>query len=316
VTVTTCPECGNQIDAGAIACPECGRPSAAQLAGARKDHTTLASDLMGRWNALTDQARASLARQLIKTAASEIDPQKLNRGQLWSLVSHIASGRQITTTLAGEPIRYPYKIARPRAARVTFTVLGVLLFASVMPRVHADDNTTPGIIPCARLFVTGDQLYAVQWANKNLFKSACMAPQPTAETATYILELRSDPALVRSGLTSGTIPVAPDNFSVNCYSIGASTTCKDSSGAAYTTTCHVGRFGVECDTYNGVGMAEALVMLPFQILLRNSARAYLFDATTNVLVWKYDGDRPWDREFAYAGQCVKEKRAGVWGVPD
>jgi hypothetical protein len=63
-------------------------------------------------------------------------------------------------------------------------------------------------------------------------------------------------------------------------------------------------------------MTEALVMLPVQILLRNSARAYLFDAKTNELVWKYDGDRPWDREFAYAGQCVKEKRAGVWGVPD
>jgi hypothetical protein len=63
-------------------------------------------------------------------------------------------------------------------------------------------------------------------------------------------------------------------------------------------------------------MAEALAMLPFQILLRNSARPYLFDAKTNELVWKYDGNRPWDREFAYAGQCVKEKRAGVWGVPD
>jgi hypothetical protein len=63
-------------------------------------------------------------------------------------------------------------------------------------------------------------------------------------------------------------------------------------------------------------MTEALVMLPVQILLRNSARAYLFDAKTNELVWKYDGDRPWDRELAYAGQCVKEKRAGVWGVPD
>lgn len=210
----------------------------------------------------------------------------------------------------------PVQIARSRAAKITFTVLGILLFVSVMPRAHADDNTTPGIIPCARVFVTGDQLYAVQWANKNLFKSACMAPQPTAATATYILELRSDPALVRGGLTSGTIPAAPGNYSVHCYSIGVSTTCKDSSGAAYTTTCHVGRFGVECDTYNGVGMAEALAMLPFQILLRNSARPYLFDAKTNELVWKYDGNRPWDREFAYAGQCVKEKRAGVWGVPD
>lgn len=184
-------------------------------------------------------------------------------------------------------------------------------------RAHADDNTTPGVIPCARVFVTGDQLYAVQWANKNLFKSTCMAPQPSPVTAAYILELRSDPALVRSGLTSGTIaPVAPENYSVRCYASGASTTCKDSNGVAYTTTCHGGRLGVDCDTYNGVGMVEALAMLPIQILLRNSARAYLFDAKTNELLWKYDGNRPWDREFAYAGQCEKERRSGVWGVPD
>jgi len=201
-------------------------------------------------------------------------------------------------------------------ATIAFTLLSILLLVTFIPRAHAEGNTTPGTIPCARVFVTGDQLYAVQWANKNLFESACMAPQPTASTATYILELRSNPALVRSGLTSGTISASTGNYSVNCYSIGDSTTCKDSSGTVYTTTCHVGRFGVDCDTYNGVGMAEALVTLPIQILLRNSARAYLFDAKTNALVWKYDSDSPWDREFAYAGQCVKEKRAGVWGVPD
>jgi hypothetical protein len=63
-------------------------------------------------------------------------------------------------------------------------------------------------------------------------------------------------------------------------------------------------------------MAEALVMLPLQIILRNSANAYLFDAKTNELVWKYEGNVPWDKEFAYAGQCEKQKRAGVWGVPD
>jgi hypothetical protein len=32
--------------------------------------------------------------------------------------------------------------------------------------------------------------------------------------------------------------------------------------------------------------------LPIKIILRNSARAYLFDARTNEQVWKYDGNRP------------------------
>jgi hypothetical protein len=71
---------------------------------------TLASNLMGRWTSLTDQARASFARQLIKTAAPEINAEKLDWAQLWILVSHIASGRQITATLADEPIRCPYKL--------------------------------------------------------------------------------------------------------------------------------------------------------------------------------------------------------------
>ena len=164
--------------------------------------------------------------------------------------------------------------------------------------------------------MTGDQLYAVQWANKNLFKETCMAPQPTAATATYVLELRSEPALTRNGLTAGTVPVSSEPYSIRCYSTGASTTCKDSNGAAYTTTCHGGRLGVECDTYNGIGMEEALVKLPLQLLLRNTAWAFLVDARTHELVWKYDGSRPWNTELAYAGQCVKEKRAGVWGVPD
>jgi hypothetical protein len=225
--------------------------------------------------------------------------------------------RQEEATSGGnETIYSTCCVERCRAAKLTFTVLAFLLFASVMPRAFADDKPIPGIIPCSRVFVIGDQLYAVQWANKNLFKSACMAPQPTPATATYVLELRSIPEFVKSGLTSGTMPVASENYSLHCYSFGASTTCKNSSGAAYTTTCHVGKSGVDCDTYNGVSMGEALVKLPIQIILRNSARAYLFDAKTNEQVWKYDGNRPWDTEFAYAGQCVKEKRAGVWGVPD
>lgn len=195
-------------------------------------------------------------------------------------------------------------------------LLGALMSACITPHAHGDEVLTPGVIPCARIFVTGDQLYAVKWANENLFKSACMAPQTTQATATYILELKSDPALVRSGLTSGTLPATSDNISLRCYSVGNSTTCKDSNGNAYTTTCSAGRAGVECDTYNGVSVTEALVKLPIQMVLRNSAKAYLFDAKTNQLVWKYDGERPWDREFAYAGQCAKEKRPGVWGVPD
>jgi hypothetical protein len=179
----------------------------------------------------------------------------------------------------------------------------------------AKDNTIPGTIPCSRVFVTGDQLYSVQWANKNLFKNTCMAPQANVDSATFILELKSDPTLVSNGLTSGTIE--PDKeYSIRCYSVGASTTCKDSNGAAYTVTCRTGALGVECDTYNGVSTEEALIKLPIQTLLRNSARAYLYDAKTNTLVWKYDGNRPWDREFAYASQCEKKKRAGVWGVAE
>jgi len=143
-----------------------------------------------------------------------------------------------------------------------------------------------------------------------------MAPQAKADSATFILELKSDPALVSGGLTSRTVDSTSKDYSIHCYSVGASTTCKDSNGSAYTVTCHVGPLGVECDSYNGVSTEEALAKLPIQVLLRNSARAYLYDARTNILVWKYDGNSPWDRELAYASQCEKKKRPGVWGVAE
>lgn len=94
MALVACRECGEQVSTAAAACPRCRCPGAGtekseherrakqaqQQVGSAE--VTLAQELLARWDSLIDEARARLARQLIKRSAPGIAIEQLGRGEL------------------------------------------------------------------------------------------------------------------------------------------------------------------------------------------------------------------------------------------
>jgi hypothetical protein len=168
-------------------------------------------------------------------------------------------------------------------------------------------NASGNFLPCQRVFVAGSQTYAIKWANKNLFQKTCMAPVADPSLATAILVLRPQPT---SDDSAGTQDDA--NYWVNCSSFRGSIICNDSNGQTETTECYEDRFGgVDCSTYSGTmlsGFRDALE----HAMTRNVANAYLYDAKTHKMIWKYEGTF-WDAQLMWDSACAKKHRFGYWG---
>jgi hypothetical protein len=168
---------------------------------------------------------------------------------------------------------------------IAFTVLGLLL----VPGGASAKGKHPGhgVIPCQRVFVVGNQIYAVQWADKNLFRHTCMAQQADPSRATAILVLEPVPGLVPDYTAT---PEQSSDYWVDCSGYGGSITCEDSDGHEQTTDCYVDRWGVvECSSYSGPNPIEALAKALVNLATRNAAYAYLYDTKTHKLLWKYEG---------------------------
>lgn len=200
-----------------------------------------------------------------------------------------------------------------RALRlIPWPLVGVVL-VSIPGRTVAKDKDKGDFLPCQRVFVTGNQAYAVQWANKNLFKHTCMAPQADAGQAKAILDLEPIPGL--SGIPKYTPKENTAGYWVNCHSATlGGVTCEDSEGHQTTTTCSFVGGYVSCNSYEGPDPVTALMRSLIDLLVRNSAYAYLYDAKTHELLWKYQGTWPWDNQLMFDGACAKKRRRGTYGT--
>jgi hypothetical protein len=101
---------------------------------------------------------------------------------------------------------------------------------------------------------------------------------------------------------------------VDCDSaIGGGVTCEDSEGHETTTTCSfIGEY-VDCSTYEGPDPVTALMRSLVDLLVRNAAYAYLYDAKTHELLWKHQGSWPWNNKLMFDSACAKKRKAGTWG---
>ncbi len=186
------------------------------------------------------------------------------------------------------------------------------LFIVIPAAATAKEKDKGSFIPCQKVFVTGNQSYSVQWANKNLFKRTCLAPQANANRATAILDLEPVPGV--SGAPNYTPKENTDSYWIDCHSaLLGGVTCADSEGHETTTSCsYIGGY-VSCDTYEGPDPATALFRSLVGLLLRNAAYAYLYDSKTHELLWKYQGNFPWDSKLMFDSECPKKRRPGTWG---
>jgi hypothetical protein len=189
----------------------------------------------------------------------------------------------------------------------------LFLLVSIATTTVAKEKDKGNFIPCQKVFVTGNQPYSVQWANKNLFKRTCLAPQADASQATAILDLEPIPGV--SGAPNYTPKENTTGYWINCHSaILGGVTCEDSEGHQTTTTCSFGGGYVNCSTYEGPDPVTSAIRSLLNLLVRNSAYAYLYDAKTHELLWKYQGSWPWDTELMFDSACVKKRRGGTWGT--
>lgn len=193
------------------------------------------------------------------------------------------------------------------------SLFAVLLIVCFPTTTDAKEKDKGHFVPCQKVFVTGNQPYSVQWANKNLFKRTCMAPQADPRQATAILDLEPIPGV--SGAPNYTPKENTAGYWVDCHSaILGGVTCEDSEGHQTTTTCSfVGEY-VSCSTYEGPDPVTALMRSLLDLLVRNSAYAYLYDAKTHELLWKYQGSWPWDNELMFDSACAKKRKRGTWGT--
>ncbi len=167
-------------------------------------------------------------------------------------------------------------------------------------------------VPCQKVFVTGNQPYSVQWADENLFTHTCLAPQADPSQATAILDLEPSPGT--SGVPNYTPKENTSSYWIGCHRAIVGVTCEDSEGHQTTTTCTAFRGLVSCSTYEGPDPVTKLLKSLLDLLTRNAAYAYLYDAKTHELLWKYQGSWPWDKELMFASACPKKRRAGTWGT--
>ena len=197
--------------------------------------------------------------------------------------------------------------------RILAWLLAGAAFVSVPIRAMAKDKDKGDFIPCQRVFVTGNQSYAVQWANRNLFKRTCLAPQADAGHATAILDLEPVPGV--SGVPDYTPKEDTPGYWISCHSaILGGETCEDSEGHETTTTCSLVAGYVSCSSYDGPDPVTALMRSLVGLLLRNTAYAYLYDAKTHKLLWKYQGSWPWDSRLMFDSACAKKRRWGTYGT--
>jgi hypothetical protein len=203
---------------------------------------------------------------------------------------------------------------KSRALKCALDLLLFLTFTSFLSvMVTAKEKDKGNYIPCQKVFVTGNQSYSVQWANKSLFKKTCLAPQATPDQATAILDLEPIPGV--GGYPAYTPKEDTSNYWIDCHSaMLGGVTCEDSEGHQTTTTCSFVGGYVSCSTYSGPDPITGLVHAFGEWLTRNGAYAYLYDAKTHELLWKYQGSWPWENELMFASSCVKKRRGGTWGT--
>ncbi len=192
------------------------------------------------------------------------------------------------------------------------SLFAFFLVVSIPTKAVAKEKDLGNFIPCQKVFVTGNQPYSVQWANKNLFKHTCLAPQADASQATAILDLEPVPGV--SGAPNYTPKENTTGYWIDCHSaLLGGVTCADSEGHETTTTCsYIGGY-VSCDTYAGPDPVTALLRSLVDLLLRNVADAYLYDSKTHELLWKYQGNFPWESKLMFDSACAKKRRRGTWG---
>lgn len=199
---------------------------------------------------------------------------------------------------------------RIRLLLISFVFLASSAMAKEKPVGHA-------ILPCQRVFVTGHQIKAVQWADKHLFETTCMVPVANPSSATAVLVLEPAPGITPG---YGAVPnEESETYWVDCYSSVDSVTCNDSDGRQETTTCYEDKWGgVVCKSYSGDLLGDIAALLK-NAMLKNEAYAYLYATKTHALLWKYEYTDSksfltagWRDELAYAGSCQGKFKSDPW----
>lgn len=121
MSLTTCPDCGNQVSTEAVACPNCGRP-----ASSRVTHNlgSSAHDLLIQWDRLSDEDRAKQARELILRATPGAPVETFDWGQLHAAVSEIAAGGVVSNIAQAQP---PAASSAGRVILVLAIIIGAVV---------------------------------------------------------------------------------------------------------------------------------------------------------------------------------------------